>query len=118
MEDPCWVEGMSSRRVVDAPNKSEQSPVDSPRQDVDSLFLSLSFTHLTFLLVFASHLLATRSQRPHDARLNTMASPLSVGFCEKVFHADETPEGEQPVLQILNVKKINAPGASGADRYR
>ncbi|GFZ45306.1 Single-stranded DNA-binding protein p68 subunit [Saitozyma sp. JCM 24511] len=47
-----------------------------------------------------------------------MASPLSVGFCEKVFHADETPEGEQPVLQILNVKKINAPGASGADRYR
>jgi replication factor A1 len=47
-----------------------------------------------------------------------MASPLSAGFCERVYNASETVEGQEPVLQILNVKRINAQGASGVDRYR
>ncbi|KAK8858497.1 hypothetical protein IAR55_002724 [Kwoniella newhampshirensis] len=47
-----------------------------------------------------------------------MASPLTAGFCELVFNSSEPPEGIQPVLQVLSVKKINAPGASGTDRYR
>ncbi|WWC88776.1 uncharacterized protein L201_003689 [Kwoniella dendrophila CBS 6074] len=47
-----------------------------------------------------------------------MASPLTAGFCELVFNSAEAPEGVEPILQILSVKKINAPGASGQDRYR
>ncbi|ORY31367.1 hypothetical protein BCR39DRAFT_90121 [Naematelia encephala] len=47
-----------------------------------------------------------------------MASPLSAGFCELVFQSTDTPENVQPVLQVLSVKKINAPAASGTDRYR
>ena len=47
-----------------------------------------------------------------------MSSPLTAGFCELVYHSAETPENVFPVLQILSVKKINAPGASGMDRYR
>ncbi|WRT67698.1 uncharacterized protein IL334_004670 [Kwoniella shivajii] len=47
-----------------------------------------------------------------------MASPLTAGFCELVFNSAEAPEGVQPTLQVLSVKKINAPGASGQDRYR
>ena len=47
-----------------------------------------------------------------------MSSPLTTGFCELVYQSAETPENVEPVLQILSVKKINAPGASGQDRYR
>ena len=47
-----------------------------------------------------------------------MSSPLTAGFCELVYQSAETPENVVPVLQILSVKKINAPGASGMDRYR
>ncbi|WVR06269.1 hypothetical protein IAU60_003299 [Kwoniella sp. DSM 27419] len=47
-----------------------------------------------------------------------MSSPLTAGFCELVFNSDTPPEDVQPVLQVLSVKKINAPGAAGQDRYR
>ncbi|WVF69368.1 hypothetical protein IAT40_004144 [Kwoniella sp. CBS 6097] len=47
-----------------------------------------------------------------------MSSPLSAGFCELVFTSEVSSETTKPVLQILSVKKINAPGAQGQDRYR
>ncbi|WVQ65870.1 uncharacterized protein L199_004048 [Kwoniella botswanensis] len=47
-----------------------------------------------------------------------MSSPLTAGFCELVFNSADAPEGVTPTLQVLSVKKINAPGASGQDRYR
>ncbi|WWC62468.1 uncharacterized protein I303_105064 [Kwoniella dejecticola CBS 10117] len=47
-----------------------------------------------------------------------MASPLTAGFCELVFNSADAPEGVTPILQVLSVKKINAPGATGQDRYR
>ncbi len=47
-----------------------------------------------------------------------MSSPLTAGFCELVYQSAETPENVDPVLQVLSVKKINAPGASGQDRFR
>jgi len=48
-----------------------------------------------------------------------MASPLTAGFCALVHNSPETPENVNPVLQVLSVKRINAPTAqSGTDRYR
>lgn len=46
-----------------------------------------------------------------------MASPLTAGFCELAHRSDESPEGVQPILQVLSVKKIAAVGAS-TDRFR
>jgi hypothetical protein len=46
-----------------------------------------------------------------------MASPLTSGFCQRAFSDDDTNKGE-PVVQILSVKKINAAGQSGQDRFR
>jgi replication factor A1 len=46
-----------------------------------------------------------------------MASPLTSGFCQRAF-TDETVGTEKPTVQILSVKKINANGQSGQDRYR
>jgi hypothetical protein len=47
----------------------------------------------------------------------TMASPLTSGFCQRAFSDDDTNKGE-PVVQILSVKKINAAGQTGQDRFR
>ncbi|EIW73657.1 replication factor A1 [Tremella mesenterica] len=50
-----------------------------------------------------------------------MASPLTQDFCRLVHSSDELPESvitSEPILQAVSVKKINAPGASGLDRYR
>jgi hypothetical protein len=47
----------------------------------------------------------------------TMASPLTSGFCQRAFSDDDTNKGE-PIVQILSVKKINAAGQSGQDRFR
>lgn len=48
----------------------------------------------------------------------TMASPLTAGFCQLVHASEDSPEGVKPTLQVLNVKRINTPNSSGADRYR
>lgn len=49
-----------------------------------------------------------------------MASPLTAGFCQRAHSASEAPEGVEPVLQVLSVKRINSPasGAQATDRYR
>ncbi|KAL7423241.1 Replication factor A protein 1 [Cryptotrichosporon argae] len=47
-----------------------------------------------------------------------MASPLTANFCHTVFSSDNAAGDTQPTLQVLSVKKINAPGAAGQDRYR
>lgn len=46
-----------------------------------------------------------------------MASPLTSGFCLRAFADDDAPKGE-PIVQVLSVKKINAAGQSGQDRFR
>lgn len=46
-----------------------------------------------------------------------MSSPLTSGFCQRAF-AEDAASDEKPVVQILSVKKINANGQSGQDRYR
>lgn len=47
-----------------------------------------------------------------------MASPLTAGFCQLVHTSSETPDNVHPVLQVLSVKRINAPGQTGTERYR
>jgi len=64
----------------------------------------LLFTSFPFLL----YILTT---------LHTMASPLTSGFCQRAFSDDDTNKGE-PIVQVLSVKKINAAGQSGQDRFR
>lgn len=46
-----------------------------------------------------------------------MSSPLTSGFCQQAF-SDSPPTDSQPVVQVLSVKKINAAGSTGNDRYR
>lgn len=46
-----------------------------------------------------------------------MASPLTSGFCQRAFSDDDSNKGE-PIVQVLSVKKINAAGQSGQDRFR
>jgi hypothetical protein len=48
-----------------------------------------------------------------------MASPLTAGFCSLVHSQPETPVDVYPTLQVLSVKRINAPTAQTAtDRFR
>jgi len=48
----------------------------------------------------------------------TMAGILDTTFIPSVYSPDGAPEGAQPILQCLTVKKINAnAGNAAADRY-
>lgn len=46
-----------------------------------------------------------------------MSSPLTSGFCQTAF-TDENANKSEPIVQVLSVKKINAAGQSGQDRFR
>ena len=48
---------------------------------------------------------------------STMSSPLTSGFCQTAF-TDENANKSEPIVQVLSVKKINAAGQSGQDRFR
>lgn len=50
--------------------------------------------------------------------VSDMASPLTPDFCKAVYESVDSPAIDGPVLQILNVKRINATTASSTERYR
>lgn len=52
-----------------------------------------------------------------------MASPLTAGACQVLYFTEPPPDSAalQPTLQVLSIKKINAPPGSAnasVDRYR
>lgn len=53
-------------------------------------------------------------------KTSKMTVQLTTGFAAQVFSSPDTPEGLEPTLQVLSVKKINAQNATAntADRYR